>query len=192
MLASAYLRSLNLLSTSLLTSALLAVACLFAFPTRAVSVGAGDGSCNDGAVIVLDGQAPPPESGSKTGGIVPAPFAPGGGSGGTIGSLPTLIKELASLLGGLPPSLFGASNSGVPGVINIGLPAPPKADVLAYGWVVNGITIFGGPVNKVGPVLYFPASDLKFAMVTTESLNLVFFGQDLAPVMTINIDKIFQ
>lgn len=69
---------------------------------------------------------------------------------------------------------------------------PPKNFVSGYGWVVNGVQIFGGSLNQIGPVVAFPTVDLKSAALSSASAYLVFYAQDGAPIAIVDIKKLMQ
>jgi hypothetical protein len=165
---------------------------LLIFSTRALSFD-DTGTSGDGAAITAgtDGTQPAPEPppGPSQPNPQPPPMAPGGGTGGTIGSLPSVTSGL--LTGGLPPGLIGAGAFLASGVNSVAVAGPPKSFVSAYGWVVNGQTIFGGFVFQQGPVLYFPTADIKSTLQKYGSLYLMFYGADGSPLAMLDVSKIF-
>lgn len=159
---------------------------LLVLPSRALpSDGGGstDGTTSESSTSDT-ADAPPPAP-------TPAPpMAPGGGTGGTIGSLPTATKK-TDALNILRPSFF---NFGAPGVTYNGpftvVAGPPKMMVASYGWLVNGVPVYGGPLNQIGPVLAFPTADVKAASITTSSCYLTFHGTDGAVIAFVDVKKL--
>lgn len=101
-------------------------------------------------------------------------FLPGGGAGGTIGSLP-MVSDGAGLE--LGPAKVVKVDTTTSGAIIAILP-PPGTPLIGYVWIADGVMISSGSVNLNLPSVSFYASDVAQAYLTVTSLRLGFVGPD--------------
>jgi hypothetical protein len=123
--------------------------------------------------------------------VEPAPttppmLGPGGGAGGTIGSLPSNINPILSLYG---PGALAPTSSTVPSIVTF-IPPLKAATPTAFGWYVNGVPVAGAPLPPKDPTVSFIASELKTAQVTFNSLVFVYLGNDGGVIAAVNIEKL--
>jgi hypothetical protein len=191
------------MTTSAITRSLMfaTLSVLLILSNRALSMDCGGdktkntGGCggNGGNTsVTTDGSTPPPTSDSPPPPpVMPQPLAPGGGAGGTIGSLPTIINGLTSL--GVPPSLAAAGALiAWTGGQTVTVQAPYKLVVSTYSWVVNGEVYFGGNLYQQGPALTFSLLELKLAAISYGAPILIIFNDMKgAPVAAVDVLKSF-
>lgn len=176
---------------------------LLVLTTRAMSIDCGGNKTNDSGgcggdggntSVVSDDKTPPPTSDSPPPApppVMPQPFAPGGGTGGTIGSLPTLANGLTAL--GASPSLAAAGAFlAWSGGATVAVQAPYKLVVSSYSWIVNGEVVFGGNLFQQGPTLYFNFLELKLASIKYGGPILIIFNDiNGAPAAAVDVMKQF-
>ncbi len=100
------------------------------------------------------------------------PLAPGGGAGGTIGSLPMYKNTstgASSILGG---SIVPFTTSTPIGV----LAAPAGSGAIAFLWIANGIPASGSFLVSGSPFVFVNLEDV--AKLKLKSLRLQFIGVD--------------
>lgn len=110
---------------------------------------------------------------------------PGGGAGGTIGSLPTVITPASNWPSGyLPPP--GSSSTSLITTLSI----PYKAAPASFGWIANGSYYGGGSMSPSSPSLSFFTKELKASQSSFGSLVLVFANGSGAITAAIDVKSL--
>jgi hypothetical protein len=163
-----------------------ALACVLLTPRFDVSAAEDPANDGDGDISLCssDGDGAPNDDTSNDN---DAPFAgPGGGTGGTIGSLPTNINPLTTCLSAsyLPPDKSFKTGE------TLTFSAPSGSGACAYGWIVDGKMVYVDDLPASSPVVTFITKEVKAAQLACDTLVLVFFGPKGGVVAAADIMKL--